>query len=195
MVVFLALEVAVIAFCLVWLVGKLDPGSKICLNRVHRRFICMCSIASAIILYIREGTVYSLLYGVLAGYLITCSVFDIKTQSVHRFLHLIGLAGGLSLVAILDCWGRMGDCFIFCLLQLVLFRLFYGMSDCFAFCVCSVYIVASGGGLIDCLYFMAAVFCLLTVAQLFRRNFRRNWNLRVAVALLPYIACTALFFI
>lgn len=90
--------------------------------------------------------------------------------------------------------GAVIELLIFCLLQLILFRRFYGESDCIAFSVCALYISASGKGLSEHIYLMAVTYILLAVVQGVRRNINRRGNLKEPVALLPYIAAAMLLY-
>lgn len=133
-------------------------------------------------------------FGLLAGYLVLCSVVDTVLQLVFDFFHYIGLLGGCLLLASNNpAPDIIVALILFVGLQWILFRKMYGAADVAAFMVCAVYLAAEGRSMEDYLMHMAATFLLLGVVQLGKGNVSDRGNLKRPVALFPYI--TVGFFI
>ena len=83
---------------------------------------------------------------------------------------------------------RLIELIVFCGIQFIVFRMFYGLSDCIAFCVCSMYLTVHGGDIMDSVILMIITILLLGVVQACKKNINRKGNLKEPVALIPYIA-------
>ncbi len=135
-----------------------------------------------------------MLYGVLAIYLILCSVVDAVMEMVYDFCHYIGVVGGgLYLLYSRPAPPVLGAFLLYVTIQWFIFRTMYGPADVIAFIICAMYLAAEGRMLLSCLMHMAVTFLLLGVVQGGKRNISSKGDLKHPVALLPYI--TVAFFL
>lgn len=120
--------------------------------------------------------------------LIAAAVEDHRTQEIHTWLPVSGMLAGAVLMAVKGISFRnFAEVAVFCLLQLVVFARMYGFGDCLVFMMCAMYLtLCCGRGLLDDLLLMLVTYCLLTIAQLCRRNVRGG-NLKESTAMIPYI--------
>lgn len=170
--------------------GKMDLG------KIRRLWITYSLVVGMFLFrhLANGGMVVWVAYGILAIYLILCSVMDWVLQMVCDFFHYIGLLGGLSLLLCnLPQPGNIYSLLLFVGTQWVLFRKMYGPADVAAFMVCAVYLTAEGKGMQSYLVHMLVTFVFLGVVQACKKNISRSGNLKRPVALLPYI--TASFFL
>lgn len=121
--------------------------------------------------------------------LIVMAVEDHRTQEIHTWLPVSGIFAGAVLMAAKGIPFRsFAEAVVFCLLQLLVFARMYGFGDCLVFMMCALYLaLCCGRGLLDDLLLMLVTYCLLTIAQLCRRNVHRG-KLREPAAMIPYIA-------
>lgn len=135
-----------------------------------------------------KDTVVWWIYGILAVYLIVCSVMDTVLEMVCDFFHYIGLLGGwIFLIHSVPAPAQMGSLLLFVGIQWVIFRKMYGPADMVAFVICAMYLTAEGRTLQSYLMHMAVTFLLLGVVQGYKRNISSKGDLKCPVALLPYI--------
>ncbi len=136
-----------------------------------------------------QGAMAAFLWGSLA----LAATCDHYTRTVPDLAFVPAAVSGLGLLAASgvsgNIWTELG---VFFLLQLILFRRFYGGADGIAFGVCALYLAAGGRGLVWHLGLMALSFVLLALVQAARRNINRRGNLKAPVPLVPYIAAAML---
>lgn len=126
---------------------------------------------------------------------LAATVQDIRTKTVVNLLWVIsGIAGLLLNLPNLRTGveGHVGEVIFFCGAQLLLFSRFYGKADVYAFCVCAVVLHSLGDGLKEYLLLSLLAIGYLALVQICRRNVRKDGNLKVPVAFLPYITLALL---
>lgn len=123
-------------------------------------------------------------------FMLRAAAEDLRSKMVRRYLWWIcGGTGFLLLflrkgaepgaLAGLACYGILQFCF---------FSRAYGRADCHAFFCSAVILTAYGGGWEQYLWHELYVFLLLAIVQLSRKNVNVRGNLKIPVALVPYIA-------
>lgn len=128
-------------------------------------------------------------YGVLAVYLIICSVMDVILKMICDFFHYIGIVGGgIYLLYQQPAQEAAETLLVFVGIQWIVFWKMYGPADVAAYIVCAMYLIAERGSLLDCLMHMMVTFVLLGLVQGCKINISVKGNLKNPVALLPYIS-------
>lgn len=195
--IILAIEIIVLVYIFFKIIYKFDKNHNLHMDKKAFVMIAVSAILLSVFLSLRIHYLpKALLYGVLVAYLITASITDYQTQLVHDFLHIIGAVAGLTLIVSQQPeWLVIKGLLWFVGIQLLIFKRMYGTADCFTFIVCAIFIACSNHGLLTYLWHMGATLVLLTIIQGFCRNINRKGNLKVPVALVPYIAVTTWIFI
>lgn len=169
---------------------------KVNILQIYKLWLIYCLATGVVFVpHINAGTnMMRVAYGLLAVYLIVCSVMDTVLELVSDFLHYIGLLGGcLLLVSRQPIADVIVALILFTGIQWLLFRKMYGPADVAAFIVCAVYLAAEGRGMESYLVHMAITFLVLGIVQGIKGNVALKGNLKHPVALFPYI--TVGFFI
>ena len=130
--------------------------------------------------------------GMFCFWLFRAAVEDSRTKLVKRYYWWIAGGAGLCLLLVRGgiSWFALQDLAIYMLLQFVLFSKFYGRADCHGFNCCAITLAAYGGNLYAFLWHMLLTFAGLAVIQLCRKNVNSKGNLKVPVALIPYLTGT-----
>lgn len=131
-------------------------------------------------------------YLIMMVYLTVCSITDSCMQQVYDVMQIFGgiLVGGLALV--MDVQSYIGvELIVFAMLQGLLFLKMYGEADAMAFLICALSLLE--GGLLLWLTHMALTFLFLGIIQGIRGNIASDGNLKLPVALYPYIAVAYVF--
>ncbi|MCQ2539685.1 MAG: hypothetical protein MJ114_04470 [Acetatifactor sp.] len=126
---------------------------------------------------------------------LAATVQDIRTKTVVNLLWVISGMAGLLLNLLnfsTGVEGHVGEVIFFCGVQLLLFSRFYGKADVYAFCVCAIVLHSLGDGLKEYLVLSLLAIGYLALVQICRRNVRKDGNLKVPVAFLPYITLALL---
>ncbi len=175
-----------------WIIHRKDPEFRSCeTGKIRETFLVLCNIMLLIMpMEISEEPWY--VQGCFLGmfvYLMVAGVMDYQLQMVSDFLHGIGL---LSCVMMVFCnqagqknWWSL---IMFCMIQYLVFRHMYGAADVAVFMICALFFTAEGRDMEAYLLHMAIAFFLLGIVQAFRGNISKQGNLKVPVALVPYIA-------
>lgn len=132
--------------------------------------------------------------GVFACILV-CALTDLKSRWIYDIVIIMGFIFcsfektwyGAE-VALIKEWVA------YSLIQVVIFRRFYGDGDVELFLLCGFLNLLSGGGIFKGLSFMFLVFFILGVHQLMRKNINRAGNLKEKVPLAPYIGMASILF-
>lgn len=196
--ILLAIEITVLIYLFFKIIYKFDRSHNLHMNKKVLVITGVSIILLSVFLNLRKHYLpRTLLYGVFVAYLITAAITDYQTQLVHDFLHIVGAVAGIILLIIQQPeWHVVKGLLLFVGIQLFLFRRMYGTADCFTFIVCAIFIACSNhGGLLTYLWHMGATLILLGLIQGFRRNINKKGNLKIPVALVPYIAVTTWIFI
>lgn len=169
-----------------------DKKHGLTLNRKWGFLILTMSILGSIwVFWIESNKIYQLFYLIFVVYLILCAVLDQQTKNVYDFLHIVaGLAGIAFFILQQPEKAIIEGLVVFIILQLLLFRHFYGLADCFVFIICAIYLAARGNDLLIYLLHMGATYLLLIIVQAFQHNINKKGNLKQPVALIPYIVAT-----
>lgn len=182
---------------LLWLLYRADEDFvKVQAGKIRGYWIIF-SLAAGLFWLLRseqETAVAGILYGVLAVYLILCSVMDAALQQVCDCFQYLGVAGGvLYLMYNAPAPHGLGELLVYVGIQWMVFRKMYGPADVAAYVICGMYLIAEEKSLTECLIHMAVTFGILGVIQGIKRNISSKGNLKNPVALLPYI--TVAFFL
>ena len=121
---------------------------------------------------------------------------DFCTTEIYDFAYLPAATAGVARLLInrdTIAAAVIVELVIFILLQIVLFRHFYGFSDCIAFSVCGIWMASFGSSLVDYFILMNVAFVLLIIVQAFKRNIAK-WTLKHPVAFIPYITVAMWFY-
>ncbi len=193
----LAIEITVLIYIFFKIIYTFDKIHNLVIDKKALVIIGVSIILLSVFLGLRIHSLPKiLLYGVFAAYLITVATIDYQTQLVHDFLHIIGVIAGIILLVIQQPeWFVIKGLLLFVGLQLLIFKRIYGTADCFTFIVCAIFIACSNHGLLTYLWHMGATIILLGVIQGFQKNINKRGNLKVPVALVPYIAITVWIFV
>lgn len=118
---------------------------------------------------------------------------DYLTKEIYDVVYVPAIIICIIQLALASCTQEVGiekliELIVFCGIQFVVFRMFYGLSDCIAFCVCAMYLTVHGGDIMDSVILMIVTILLLGVVQACKKNINRKGNLKEPVALIPYIA-------
>jgi len=134
--------------------------------------------------------------GILAAYLITAVIMDVQTLKIYDFLHPAAAGVGMLLLLHKNTEAEAYiSLLLYGLIQYAIFTRMYGKADGKAFFTCAVYQSLYHHGLFTYLLHMAAVFLLLAVVQIKKKNLNRKGSLKQPVPLLPYIAACAVLFL
>ena len=118
---------------------------------------------------------------------------DYLTKEIYDVVYVPAIIICIVQLALASCTQeiaieRLIELIVFCGIQFVVFRMFYGLSDCIAFGVCAMYLTVHGGDIMDSVILMIVTILLLGVVQACKKNINRKGNLKEPVALIPYIA-------
>lgn len=179
-------------FCGIWsLVKKIDQEYR----EKERCFVWFLLYALSAPLMTGAG---GILRGIFWGSLATAAYSDLCTCKVYDFVYFPAIVSSairfLSLMGQQFSMAILLDTVLFIVLQLFLFRRFYGDSDVLAYITCSLSIAADGRGMFDSLVLMAVTFMMLAIIQAAKKNVNRKGNLKIPVALIPYIAIAMLLY-
>lgn len=152
----------------------------------------LVSIA-AIYLFCVAGTLQYAWEGVFWVSLALAAYSDYVTREIYDFIYFPTgmiciyqlLQGGIDASVI--------EMIIFCCIQMLLFRHYYGVSDCIAFSMCAMYLAVHGGRMLEYWLHMFWAFLLLLMIQALKRNIDKRGRLKKPVAFIPYIAAAMLF--
>ncbi len=120
---------------------------------------------------------------------------DYCTTEIYDFVYTPALIAGVStlfLKHVSQTHVVLTELIIFILLQLLLFRHFYGFSDCIAFSVCAIWMASSGGELYEYFILMTIAYMLLILVQACKRNIDKKGRLKKPIAMIPYIVVAML---
>lgn len=177
---------------ILWLLYRKDPDFAKCMWTEIWKENLFLGLANAVFLYGEIGEASLCTQACHAGmfsYLLIVSVMDLQLQMVNDFLHGIGIISGMILAFCKQSepenwWSYL----MFCIIQYFVFGRMYGMADVAVFLVCALFFTVLGGTMETYLLHMALTFLLLGVVQFLRGNIDKQGNLKVPVALIPYIA-------
>lgn len=170
------------------LIKKLEPEYAAACKTKKRAAAVMASYLLLTDVMCREETTFW--YDSIFWAALTMAAFcDYCTTEVYDVVFFPPMVIGCICLAGQSSWRGILNLFLFWLLQLVLFRRFYGGADCLAFSMCAAYMAVHDGGLLlEHLLLMLFTFLALGIVQLLRRNVDREGNLKEPVPLIPYIA-------
>lgn len=192
------LEIGILADGCLRLICREDMNSGLTINEtIYKKMLLYCAaVGSFIEIFLSYWEWYGqLACGVLAAYLLVASIQDSQTFKVYDFLHVLALPTGMIFILEAPTDEKVISLVLYLVIQLGIFMKMYGAGDGLVFLVCAVYESRFGKGLSTYLLHMAAVFVVLLVVQRVRRNINKKGNLKKPVALVPYIAATAWFFL
>jgi len=150
----------------------------------------------------------NLFTGGMFSCLLVCAMTDLEHKWIYDIVILLGFLLGIHEVfrnvavteKVVECISsctatdKVSEWLIFSILQVFLFRRFYGEGDVELFLLCGLMNLLTGGGIGRILSFMLFVFALLGIHQVLRRNVNSKGNLKEKVALAPYIAFAGIGF-
>lgn len=127
---------------------------------------------------------------IFGGFLLQAALEDHGTKTVRRYLWWGAGTAAFALLVLLGPPGLpvLESLTIYAGLQFFFFSRMYGRADCHAFFCCGILLHAYGGNLKTCLWHMLVTFFFLGVVQLFKKNVNGRGNLKVPVALVPYLS-------